>query len=430
MDWMKTENPIYFRSDYENKDLMSENGAKYDTDKRRWYIPIGKNPLEFRNDSLFSVEIPTKMHQFYDFWSVLNVPYDERLKVKKKGARFDNALKKWYVPSSRATGKFIDFDDFTEYWPTDLQKFIFNDDFIARSIIAESGQSVVLGGFSLKSGEKIAIKLFRNSNTRYEKNINELQEAYNRELKHLRSTLENCDNTLSVLDFGFHKPSSCNFIVTPWIPLTLDTIMFKNLVEQAEIFARAILREDDLAGDEYDEIEIEILNGLKKEYENNSPWDLIKEDIEAIVNSLVAVYKIGIIHRDIKPDNIFIDIDQETKDITWLLGDFGSSKMIESIASRHNITTVDIRTEPWGPARSPEEKRHQETWDAFSCAAIVVAGVTRQYPYTDEDLRELLEGKCKQLLDKDIYKVIHSALDEEPSKRPKNIIEFKKLLKI
>ena len=53
MSWMNTEKPIYLRNDYDNKDNMSENGAKFDAEKKRWYIPPGKNPINFRNKMMF-----------------------------------------------------------------------------------------------------------------------------------------------------------------------------------------------------------------------------------------------------------------------------------------------------------------------------------------------------------------------------------------
>ena len=52
-------------------------------------------------------------------------------------------LKKWFVPAN------LDFDDFTSFWPKDLQKFIFEDRFAFEEIT--SGQSTVFKSWDQKN---------------------------------------------------------------------------------------------------------------------------------------------------------------------------------------------------------------------------------------------------------------------------------------
>ena len=77
---------------------------------------------------------------------------------------------------------------------------------------------------------------------------------------------------------------------------------------------------------------------------------------------------------------------------------------------------------------SDSKKKYQDTWDVYSWAAIVVSNSLSKYPSSDEDLLELIP-KLKKLVPLKVFKIIKSCLDENPEKRPTNVIELKKLLK-
>ena len=105
-DWMLTTKDIYLRSDFNSKDDIKDLGGMYDGEKKRWFIPRGVNPLDFRS-----------------YWAVLDCPFEEKDKVKRRGARFDKSIKKWVVPER------FDYDHFAKYWPSELKKFLINDAF-------------------------------------------------------------------------------------------------------------------------------------------------------------------------------------------------------------------------------------------------------------------------------------------------------------
>jgi len=44
----------------------------------------------------------------------LNCPFDEKDMCKSLGGRWDNDLRKWYVPAD------LDTDDFRRWWPSDV----------------------------------------------------------------------------------------------------------------------------------------------------------------------------------------------------------------------------------------------------------------------------------------------------------------------
>ena len=219
MSWMNAENPIYLRNDFENKDNMSENGAKFDTDKKRWYIPPGQNPINFRGKGLFRRSyVPEKEFDVLDFWSVLNVPFEKREQVKKLGAKFDRALKKWYIPKNSPKGKFIDFDSFYEFWPKDLKKFIFNNKYAAQEILEESGQSIVFGAYDMETYQRVAIKLFYETS-----HNNKFLEAFNRESLYLQNHLKDIPNIMSVIDHGYHRAAESNFLVFNYFYLFINS---------------------------------------------------------------------------------------------------------------------------------------------------------------------------------------------------------------
>ena len=94
-------------------------------------------------------------------------------------------------------------------------------------------------------------------------------------------------------------------------------------------------------------IRMEYLDNLGRQMKNKIySEDEIIQIGKQICNALMACHKLNIIHRDIKPDNIFVN--QYGK---YMLGDFGISKMIEE--SQSNMTVAGTKAyaamEQFGP---------------------------------------------------------------------------------
>ena len=137
----------------------------------------------------------------------------------------------------------------------------------------------------------------------------------------------------------------------------------------------------------------------------------------------------------LKPENIFIRL-KENKDgevlfddpVEYLVADFGTSKIKTDAPRNNNTTTVTWRSEPWGPERTEKEKKHQETWDGFSWAAVCISIVGNTYFETDEELRNTLKS-IKKDIPNDVFKLLEACLSKQPGKRPKNISEVRKIFK-
>ena len=412
MNWQLANNDIWLKVDFDTKDTVKELGAKYDAEKKRWYIPRGSNPLGFRS-----------------FWRVLDCPFDKKDRVKMMGAKWDPAIRKWFVPQN------LDFDDFFDFWPKDLQKFIFEGRFIAHQEI-ESGQSLVFKSWDQQNGGWFAVKLYTSISEDKNKST-----AFNRELKNLMEVLDGIPSVLPIESWNRHEASEGNFYVTEWCHLgSLNEYLGRE--DEEEFIARKIVGLY-FEADGPDE-EQEFVESLVAEIQGSSSNDKFQDNIDELKSILCALrqtYEKGVIHRDIKPDNIYLKIDPDLVELSdeeldqkgdivqIILGDFGSSKLIEDTYLGHTQTTVDWRTEPWGPERSKLEKQFQETWDVYSWGAIATALIVKRRFQTDEDLALAFEEDLKVLVPDAFYSIIKKCLHEDPSERYQNVVELDEAIK-
>lgn len=100
----------------------------------------------------------------------------------------------------------------------------------------------------------------------------------------------------------------------------------------------------------------------------------LEEIIYPLLDGLEAVHRSGVLHRDIKPDNIFIRL----ADGTPVLLDFGAAR--QAIGARHrNVTRIVT------PNYAPHEQYHSDgelgPWtDIYALAAVVYEGITGAPP--------------------------------------------------
>ena len=412
MNWQLTDNDIWLKVDFDTKDNVKELGAKYDANKKRWFIPRGSNPLNFRQ-----------------FWRVLDCPFDEKDRVKKMGAKWDPAIRKWFVPQS------LDFDDFFHFWPKDLQKFIFDGRFIAHQEIT-SGQSLVFKSWDQKNSGWFAVKLYPSISEDKNKST-----AFNRELKNLMEVLDGIPSVLPIESWNRHEASEGNFYVTEWCHLgSLNETLGRD--DEVEFLVRKFV--DIYYEAEEPEEERETIESLISEVQGSLSGDPFVDnidDLKLILKGLRETYEKGVIHRDVKPDNIYLkvnpeiwelsdeEVDHRDDVIQYILGDFGSSKLIEDAYLGHTQTTVDWRSEPWGPERSKLEKQFQETWDVYSWGAIAAALIVNKRFKTDEDLAIAIEEDLKTIVPDAFLSIVKKCLHEDPSERYQNVIELDEALK-
>jgi serine/threonine protein kinase len=127
------------------------------------------------------------------------------------------------------------------------------------------------------------------------------------------------------------------------------------------------------------------------EREKTLPYDQAVSMLLPLLTALQEVHKIGIIHRDIAPDNIFLTKEGEVK-----LIDFGAARFATTGYSRS--LTVLIK-----PGYSPEEQYRsngeQGTFtDVYAVGAVLYKMLTGKMPPDALERRAFFENKKKDML--------------------------------
>lgn len=85
---------IYLDVPYEKKDSVKKLGARWDKNRKKWYIM--SNLSEEKREAIENIlTTPSEFERIY-----LDVPYAKKDPVKKLGARWDKNKKQWYVMSN------------------------------------------------------------------------------------------------------------------------------------------------------------------------------------------------------------------------------------------------------------------------------------------------------------------------------------------
>lgn len=150
--------------------------------------------------------------------------------------------------------------------------------------------------------------------------------------------------------------------------------------------------EDSFGRDMY--IRMELLSDLRTELKHNrifSEREIIKVGCD-ICKALSLCHSKGIIHRDIKPDNIFVN-----KDGNYKLGDFGISKSLPDLSNGYAGT--GIGTFAYMPAEQLKGK-YNKTVDIYSLGLVLYElsngnklPFAKEQFVTDQEVIQRLSGK-------------------------------------
>ncbi len=153
-----------------------------------------------------------------------------------------------------------------------------------------------------------------------------------------------------------------------------------------------------------------------------------------IVAGLEAAQRIGILHRDVKPSNCFVDADGTVK-----IGDFGLSI---STSTRTEPTLTASGSFLGTPAFcSPEQLRGEELnsrSDMYSVGATLFYLLTGQTPFQAKNMVALLAivleqpapspGEIQPALPRGLCRVVRRCLEKQPTERFDNYEELRKSL--
>ena len=189
------------------RQFLEASGAKFQAKRKSWFIPAGTDPLPL-----------------HFLWGPLRKVFgQDRKAVKELGATLDPNMERYIAPEAP-----LDFIRFIDYWPRDLRKFLFNDRFLATEQISGGGQAEILKATDTQTDEEVAVKLYVGAET-----SDEVLAAFSREHSLLHDTLNGCGGALRIVDYGRHSQSKGLFLVTPWMPATLDTFMNLSKTEKS-----------------------------------------------------------------------------------------------------------------------------------------------------------------------------------------------------
>lgn len=153
-------------------------------------------------------------------------------------------------------------------------------------------------------------------------------------------------------------------------------------------------------------------------------WEQLAPILKTVLMALNQIHAVGLIHRDISPDNIFL-----AKNGTWLI-DFGSvrkyqGKGLLTAIVKHNFS-------PWEQFLA---NGHQGPWtDIYALAVTAYYALSGVLPPTaadrwNKDSVVPLEHLCPNL-PKEICAAIHQGMNVEPERRFQNVQQFCKALKL
>jgi serine/threonine-protein kinase len=162
------------------------------------------------------------------------------------------------------------------------------------------------------------------------------------------------------------------------------------------------------------------------------PIEEVVRIIALTLRGLEAVHEVGIVHRDIKPDNIFLAKEKEAEGVCPKLLDFGISR-VHTPASGHRsaYTTHEGLLIGTPQYMSPEQARGlkdiDNRADLYSMGAVLYEALTGTLPYVSENPGDLLmaviQGGAVSVatlrpeIDASLSHVVSCALSVERSER-------------
>jgi serine/threonine protein kinase len=179
---------------------------------------------------------------------------------------------------------------------------------------------------------------------------------------------------------------------------------------------------------------MEYLDGrsLKRYLKDHGPLSFaeLKQFVVPICQALGAAHSAGVVHRDLKPDNIYI-VEQPDQPPFVKLLDFGVAKLLTAEENQRTRTGVPIGTPDY---MSPEQCRGRgvdHRSDIYSLGIVMYRMMTGRVPFKSDSFIEIVTAHIHQPLETiDVSQIdplavpiILKALAKEPSERQQSAAE-------
>jgi serine/threonine-protein kinase len=158
------------------------------------------------------------------------------------------------------------------------------------------------------------------------------------------------------------------------------------------------------------------------------PYERLCDIMRQVLSALDAAHIAGVVHRDLKPDNIFIAKLGDRTDFVKLL-DFGISKVMESgpVKELTQTGTVLGTADYMAPEQARGEKSVDHRLDIYAAGVILYEALTGKRPYAGSSYNEILlkivteecpsPSRVNPLVPKELEAVILKAMARNPADR-------------